>query len=46
MNWIAKIPDLLLYPVGWYLALTEWVEDNVNKAVWCAVALIIVAWWL
>lgn len=46
MNWIAKIPDILLYPVGWYLTLTDWIEDHAHLTFWCGVASVIVAWWL
>jgi hypothetical protein len=46
MNWIAKVPDVLLYPVGWYLEATDWIEKHAHAAFWCGVALVIVAWWL
>ena len=46
MNLIGKIPDILLYPVGWYLTATEWIEKHSHAAFWCGVALVIVAWWL
>jgi hypothetical protein len=46
MNWIAKIPDIFLYPVGWYLVATEWIEKHAHATFWCGVAAVTVVWWL
>jgi hypothetical protein len=46
MNWIAKIPDLALYPIDWFLRTTEWIGKNPTKSLLLGIAGIGLAWWL
>lgn len=39
MNWIGKVSDWMLVPVGLYLTATEWIADNPQKTFWIIVAL-------
>jgi hypothetical protein len=39
--WIKNIPDLALYPVGWYLDATEWIENNPQKTFWLGLAAVV-----
>lgn len=46
MKLISKLPQFALYPIDWYVAATDWIEDNPHKTFWIGWVALVVAWCL